>query len=88
MIFTAGQNLTRSLRRVMYGEIEVVSYDWAKQEEQSKEYGQPKPARLVLDKSVKVRLQLLLFSRPEIPHSDVHSLGSLRPRELTWKDSF
>ena len=38
----------------MYGEIEVVSYDWEKQEDQSKEYGQPKPARLVLDKSLKV----------------------------------
>lgn len=39
----------------MYGEIEVVSYDWVKQEEQSREYGQPKPAQLVLDRSVKVR---------------------------------
>ena len=38
----------------MYGEIEVVSYDWVNQEDQSKDYGQPKPARLVVDKSVKV----------------------------------
>lgn len=40
--------------RVLYGEIEIQAYDWVKANERSKEYGDPKPAKLSVERSVKV----------------------------------
>lgn len=68
------------ISKVMYGEIEVVSYDWVKQEDQSREYGQPKPARLVLDKSVKATdPPVILYASSG---GNIHSFRARKPTAI------
>jgi len=38
--------------RVMYGEVEVTGFDWLPQSGPSKEYGQPKPAKLAVERAL------------------------------------
>lgn len=47
--------------RVLYGEIEVLGYDWARAQDRSRNFGEPKPARLAVQKFVKVSLHAVSY---------------------------